>query len=63
MEQKSLNTENQDEEDLLKNVSTSDQTSKVKNLQNQRKKNLANKVKKLLQNEKADHEIVVKDQI
>lgn len=32
-------------------------------MQSQRKKNLANKVKKLLQNEKADHEILVKDQI
>jgi hypothetical protein len=47
----------------MKNVSVSDQTSKVKNMQSQRKKNLANKVKKLLQNEKADHEIMVKDQI
>lgn len=63
MEQKSAQTENQEDEELIKNLSTSDQTSKVKNLQSQRKKNLANKVKKLLQNEKADHEILVKDQI
>lgn len=48
MESKSQQTENNEEEDIIKNVSISDQTSKVKNMQTQRKKNLANKVKKLL---------------
>ena len=33
MEQKSQQSENQEDEELLKNVSTSDQTSKVKTMQ------------------------------